>query len=126
MLASYFLLIASYFLHDSSILITTLFFLPIFNSIIPSIFPLNSSLLPLPYFCPFLPLLPHTPTPLLLHTSPHSSHRYQAIEYEVKRAEHRDVERNEKNDAYDAEIMTAKKAHSDGRERYRGVTCTVL
>ena len=36
------------------------------------------------------------------------------------------MERTEKNDAFDAEIMVAKKTHGEGRERYGGVTCTAL
>ena len=69
----------------------------------------------------FLPPLLFTLS-YLLYTWHHS----QAIEYEVKRAEHREVERNEKNDAYDAEILAAKKTHGEGIDRCGRMICILL
>ena len=53
------------------------------------------------------------------HTTQYSSpNAHQAIEFEVKRAEHRDEERKEKNAQYDADLSAARKAAPQDRWRH--------
>jgi hypothetical protein len=43
------------------------------------------------------------------------THAHQAIEFEVKRAEHRDEERKEKNAQFDADLSAARKTAPQDR-----------
>lgn len=57
---------------------------------------------------------PHTPYP---NYTPHPNRTptHQAIEFEVKRAEHRDEERKEKNAQFDADLSAARKTAPQDR-----------